>query len=772
MKWPQYEPAEGIVEKSDFFIFLINSVKTEKFPIQIKTEYGKEISYYNIPAAFDIETTSFYNRNGEKCGCMYIWTLGIYNTITTGRTWQEFKDALQLIREVMKLDNDRRLVIYVHNLGFEFQFMRRQLTWDKCFFLDSRKPIYCLSNGIEFRDSLKLSNKSLANTAKDIILNPIEKMVGDLDYSLPRHSRTPINSIELKYCENDVRILLHYIYEKIQNDNGIANIPLTNTGYVRNYCRRACYGYGKHNYKWAKYRRLIESLTLTPRLYKRCKDAYQGGFTHASPSKLGNLEENISEDLKKGNGIVHHNVKSMDISSSYPTVMLTKKFPMGIPTHYDEITESEFIRLTEFNCVMANFTFTDGCVAKEGIPDYYISASKTDILKNKLQAVLFNGRLFGTEVEFNYYCTEQDYFIVKEVYSWEPGSLKITDVYAFPAGYLPTDLIKAIVKFYKDKTELKGILLELVNYMTKKNMLNATYGMMVTDIVRDLIKYINDEYVTEIPDLDKAIEKYNKNKKRFLYYPWGIWVTAYARANLWSAILELKSDYIYSDTDSVKFLHPEKHEQFFEEYNNELWRLVERACRYHKIPIDDLRPISRGKQFPIGFWDDDGTYAEFKTLGAKRYFVRYDKPHMKISKRKLRSTEFHIKAIRKREGDWIARKAEIVAKTWYSVTVAGVGKKSSCVYLVKLGLENRRNPMDFFNLNLRVPPEYTSKLLITYPKDAETETDAECHEMLTDYLGVTAQVDELSFVHMEPKDYNLGQNEKFFEFLLLTEEWY
>lgn len=764
MKEPQYEPEEGLVKKIDFLNFLLEKVKEEAFPLQRKRDYGEEILYYNIPSAFDIETTSFYNDKQEKCACMYVWTFGIYNKITYGRTWSEFFDLLSYVRRILSLSKEVRLVIYIHNFSFEWGFMRRHLNWDKVFFIESRKPIYALTSGIEFRDSLRLSNKSLANTARDIVKYPIKKMLGDLDYSQLRHSKTPLSLVELKYCENDVRILLHYIQEKIENDRGIAKIPLTLTGYVRNYCRYACYGYGKKNKKWRNYNALMNELILTAQEYLRARDAFQGGYTHAASNRIG---------LPEKGGKIHRQVYSRDISSSYPTVMITRKFPMSSAVHYDTISEDELIQLTKSNCLMFNVRFTKGLIAKPGIPDYYISVSKTNILKDKLKAIVFNGRLFGTEEAFNYYCTEQDYFIIKECYAWIPNTLEITDIYAYEAGYLPRPLIKSVINFYKDKTTLKGLSDRIVDYMVKKNMLNSTYGMMVTAIVRDIIKYIDDKYVPDKPDLEKSINKYNKSPKRFLFYPWGVWVTAYARANLWAAILELGEDYIYSDTDSVKFQNPDKHEDFFNHYNDELWKLVERAANYHKISIQDLKPVSHGQEYPIGFWDDDGVYDKFKTLGAKRYFIKYpkNKPHIKL-KKKFSQTKLHIINKRKPTKDWLERKAEIIASTYYQLTVAGVGKKSACIYLVKLGLENHKSPFDFFNINLRIPPEYTSKLLITYPHDYDTETDYECHEILTDYLGNTAHVDELSFIHMEPKDYNFSQTEEFLEFLMLEEEYF
>lgn len=55
----------------------------------IKT--NKKVSYLNIEAAFDIETTST-TLGEEKVAFMYVWQFGIGfgNTIYYGRTWVEF----------------------------------------------------------------------------------------------------------------------------------------------------------------------------------------------------------------------------------------------------------------------------------------------------------------------------------------------------------------------------------------------------------------------------------------------------------------------------------------------------------------------------------------------------------------------------------------------------------------------------------------------------------------------------------------------------------
>lgn len=230
-----YHPVDGLISNAEFIAKLI------EFSPTIPTVKQKGIQFFNIPAGFDIETSSFYIA-GNKCAIMYEWTLGINNYITYGRTWEQLDILLKCIAGVLNTSETRRLVIYVHNLPYEFQFIRKHFSWTKVFLLDDRKPVYCISDlGIEFRCSLKLSNKSLAATAKDLTKYKVAKMEGDLDYTKIRHSKTPLTQKELKYCENDVRVILNYIQEKIEQDGNIARIPLTNTGYVRRYCKDACF---------------------------------------------------------------------------------------------------------------------------------------------------------------------------------------------------------------------------------------------------------------------------------------------------------------------------------------------------------------------------------------------------------------------------------------------------------------------------------------------------------------------------------------------------
>lgn len=228
----------AMISRSDF----INLVSMINYPT-VKT--NKRIRYYNVPASFDIEVSSFYEGEEapeNKRAIMYIWQFGIGDLVTYGRTWEEFETFLISLQAVLDLNADNRLVVYVHNLPYEWQFIRKRFVWASVFILDERKPVKARMGGIEFRDSLKLSGgKSLANVAKDLQKHKIEKKVGDLDYNLIRTPFTPLTEKELGYCEYDIRVLNAYIEEKIEQDGSVDLIPLTNTGYVRNYCRKACF---------------------------------------------------------------------------------------------------------------------------------------------------------------------------------------------------------------------------------------------------------------------------------------------------------------------------------------------------------------------------------------------------------------------------------------------------------------------------------------------------------------------------------------------------
>ena len=66
-----------------------------------------------------------------------------------------------------------------------------------------------------------LSGKSLAKLGEDLQKYKVEKVKDGLNYKKIRHHNTPLSSLEKLYCENDVRVVMAYIQEKIENFNSL-----------------------------------------------------------------------------------------------------------------------------------------------------------------------------------------------------------------------------------------------------------------------------------------------------------------------------------------------------------------------------------------------------------------------------------------------------------------------------------------------------------------------------------------------------------------------
>lgn len=202
----------------------------------------KRINYIECPCSFDLEASSFYTFTGEKAATMYVWSMGLFGRVVVGRTWSEFMTALGYLSSALRLSTERRLILGVQNLDYDFQFFRKYLDWYKVFSIDDRKPVYAIADiGVEFRCTYKLSGYSLATIGNNLQHFEVKKMVGDLDYSLPRHSGTPLTEEEMGYVLGDAKVVMAYLAERMIEDGSITKIPLTKTGYVRRMVRERCF---------------------------------------------------------------------------------------------------------------------------------------------------------------------------------------------------------------------------------------------------------------------------------------------------------------------------------------------------------------------------------------------------------------------------------------------------------------------------------------------------------------------------------------------------
>lgn len=756
-EWKGYENYDHAfkVSQLDEFVSEIGKTYEGHLPVQI---VGKN-AYLDIPASFDIETTSVTDDKGEKHACMYIWQVGIGGSVIYGRTWDEFIDFLKKIKKEFSLETDKcTLVMYVHNLGYEFQWIRKRIPWAKdksgksrVFSVKERKPVYAVSQlGIEFRCSYLLSNYSLAYVCSNLLKKyPIEKMVGDLDYSKARHYLSPITEKELGYCLNDVRGVMSYIQEKIENEGGIGMIPLTNTGYVRNYCRQWCMTDGEtdpieRKHRQFEYRAIMRQLSIrSEKEYNQLQEAFAGGFTHANAMHSGQLLEKVG---------------SADLTSSYPYTMVAQKFPMSEGCFIGECSLEDLEYYTEKFCCLFTIEFKN--IYSTLFYESYISVSKCFKLSDDYTAN--NGRV-ATASQLAVTVTELDWDIIRNVYDWD--EIKIMGLRIYDKGYLPRPLIMAILQLYKNKTSLKGVSDKEIEYMVSKNMINSAFGMAVTAIVRDENMYKDGNWKKEEADVQKQLISYNKNFNRFLFYAWGVWVTAHARHNLWEAIFEFGDDYVYSDTDSIKGLNFDKHLKFFEDYNNRVAMDLLEMCAYYKIPSDMVRPKTKnGESKTIGLWDIEKPYARFKTLGAKRYMYEYETGELGMTVSGVNKkyaipyllSGFSNKPY-KDNPEW-----KKIFETAYSPDPRQL--EESKVAMKKILAERKAGKLDYsqifevFRKDLYIPAGHTGKQSLTYLDKKDTF-------WLTDYEGNRAFCSELSAIHMEPAGYYFSITKEYMDFI-------
>lgn len=651
---------------------------------------SRRIKYFEVPIAFDIEVTS-YKQGEDKYAWMYCWQLSIQGYVILGRTWEEFDEVYSRLLDMFHPNEQKRLIIYIQNLAYEFQFICHRFAWQQVFCLKERKPIKAVTvDYVEFRCSYMLSGYSLELIGKNLQRYKILKLKDDLNYDLIRHNKTPLTEKEWGYCINDVQVVVAYIQETAENDGGFHKIPLTKTGYVREYCRNICF-------QAKNYRKLMKHLTVDAEEYKQLKRAFAGGFTHAN---WHYSDRTLFE------------MDSFDFTSSYPAVMVAEKFPMSKSRKVEIHSEDEFNWFIEKYCCLFDIEIED--LDGWDAPDHILSFSKCSKAVNP---VINNGRIITAD-RITTTITDVDYKCLLKFYKWK--RYRIANMRIYDKMYLPSAFVRAILKLYQDKTELKDVEGKEVEYLKSKGMINAAYGMSVTDIVRNEDTF-DEEWTTIQPDSEDAISKYNNSRKRFLFYPWGIWVTAYARANLYEGILEFGDDYVYSDTDSIKALNSQNHSRFLGEYNERINQKLKDACEYHNIDFNMTRPKTKnGVEKPLGVWDYDGHYTRFKTLGAKRYMTECD-------------------------GN-------------ITITVAGLNKKVAMPYITELANKNNKTEFDMFTNELYIPKGKTGKNIHSY-------IDYEISINIEDYLGAYAIVHEYSAVYMEPADYSLSLEEGYLRLL-------
>lgn len=568
-----------IYSVNNFDYSLISKSKNQRRKKGNQGKRNNKRVYKDIICAFDIETT---NDCESVQAFMYVWQFQFNDITIMGRTWNEFITMLQRMAD--QLNRDQYIVIFVHNLSFEFQFLRGIYDFSKeeVFAIDSRKVLKCeMFNHFELRCSYLQTNMSLSEFTHKMGVQDVKLSGDDFDYSKARYPWTPLTDLEVQYCVNDVKGLVEAM--RIQMDlehDTFYTLPLTSTGYVRRDVKAAMRHYNRQD---------LKDMLPDYNVFCMLREAFRGGNTHANRYYAN---------------YILHDVHSNDYASSYPNVQINCRFPM-----------SAWIREDGMNldrCLLKIYKHKRACLMRVKIFDVklkdpmwgapYLAKAKCRNIKNCEND---NGRVLSAEY-LETTLTDIDFKIVLDEYefSW----IEFVDFYHCRYGLLPKQLRETVLEYFRRKTELKGVSGEELYYMKAKNKLNSVYGMSVQSPVKQSIDFEHD-FILRNDDETELLN--TANKKAFMSYAWGVWTTAHARAELEEAIKMCGDRFVYCDTDSVKYLGSID----FDSFNAKKRR---RSEENGAVAVDPA-----GVKHYLGVMEHDADYSEFATMGAKKYAYRY-----------------------------------------------------------------------------------------------------------------------------------------------------
>lgn len=553
-----------------------NAQIVARLPIQKKAGRKKrgQPDYLDCVTAFDIETTLIKKY---KQSVLYHWQFQIKTTTITGRTWEEFRLFYDRLQDA--IPEGCALVCYVHNLSYEWQWLRSVIPVDKVFAMDKRKILKFVSGKIEFRCSYLWTNMSLDRFLKSMDV-PNKKIKG-FDYTKKRYPWTKLNKAELQYCINDVKGLTQGIIKKLKADgDDLYTVPMTSTGYSRRLAKQSLKGMQRIIWHW------LPDLEV----FRGLRDEFRGGDTHGHRKNANRLLRVGMYGIDKMGG--------KDISSSYPAQLYKEKYPKQfIPAEPQYLLDY----INYGKACLFYISFDNIRLKNDDFGDPYLSKAKCT---NIVDPVYDNGRILKAKA-LRTCLNEIDFAIVAAEYDFDGYICE--QLWIAQKAYLPQSFRDLLMETYIRKTELKGVDGAEYEYNHSKALFNSFYGMMVQnpckpDYVYDPATGLLNEDMSKTEE--ELIAQYKRNG--WLPYQWGVWCTSYARLQLHRGIHCVDPlDFLYCDTDSVKYVG--NYDKEFNQLNK----------MYRDKAASAVDPA--GKRHYLGVYEDDAEYLAFKTMGAKKY---------------------------------------------------------------------------------------------------------------------------------------------------------
>ena len=577
----------------------------------------------------------------KKIAWIYQWSFSYPKNEDTrylvyGRKPTQLVSALVKIHKVNELSSEKKIICFVHNLSYDYTYFHKFLEDEfklrgNTIAVAAHRLINYNMSGIEFRDSLKIAQKSLDAWAKDLLGRECGKLVGAIDYNKVRYQDTPLVKKDWKYMFRDVVVLDKCINKQlaIHNDK-IWTIPLTATGYVRRATKKNFYKHKKTN------RMYFLRTALSDECYSMCKEEFAGGLTHGNRFYIDETIR-VSELRKKFND-PNITIKHRDFVSHYPSQQITGYCPStAFRLYYDrKPTDPEFLlkdlddAFAQGNCYLAAISITN-LMIKDGVTLPYAQECKfREHALTKLTMDTDNGRIlrmFGSSLVI---VNELDLKWLRRQYNF---TYTIYKVYTSKRGGFPGYITETVKQFMLEKSETKEIVKSLLKQgydelspevheaklqnLIAKGMLNAIYGMTATDPVRECFGEDEDgnwgkAELTE-DDISDSLINYYASLGSFMSYQLGCWTTALARNELlFFAEVVGYDHFLYADTDSIFYISTPAIEQKIEAYNKKFREQDDQNGWYVTL--------GTGKKVYFNQFDDENEdIVEFRFLHSKCY---------------------------------------------------------------------------------------------------------------------------------------------------------
>ena len=416
-----------------------------------------------------------------------------------------------------------KCLYWFHNLAFDGKFIVDRLfhlgyTWvpenpdagEFTTLVSGKGKFYqltiCFYNGtkINIQDSLKLFPMSVRRLAGAFKL---DEGKGDIDYTEFREQGHEITDEEKDYIRRDVEIVSAAM--GVNASQGLTNMTIGSNAFK----------FFKKQMGKERFEHLFP--VLVPEVDADIRRSYRGGFTFVNPKFAG---------VDVYGGI------SVDYNSMYPSMLISKPYPVGVPHMFYERYESRFaghggaypawddaheLYVQHLTCLFH--------VKQDGIPMVQLRNSgfygQHEYVRDTVEPVQLT--LTCVDLELLY----ENYDVA--VHSWDGGywlqTLKGAEIFGPYVDY-----------WGKIKRESKGGMRQLA-----KLMLNNIYGKFAT----------NPDVTPKVPMMgDDGVVKWvlgEHEERDGIYIPVGTFTTAYARQTLIRAIHANLDRFIYCDTDSM-----------------------------------------------------------------------------------------------------------------------------------------------------------------------------------------------------------------------------